>query len=125
MWPIPFPLRRAGQDALRRMKFFPMEDVDKITHDFATMQMYSGIQALLILVLIYTTIQVMLLAHLLERGPLGLGVHYGLGQFDEVLNHEAIRKRKEPKSAFVEDGQLPKYEADAEMPLAYHVPHDY
>jgi hypothetical protein len=124
MWPIPFPLRRAGQDALRRMKFFPMEDVDKITHDFATMQMYSGIQALLILVLIYTTIQVMLLAHLLERGPLGLGVHYGLGQFDEIINHDELKRRKMPRSSFVDDCKLPSYD-DAEVPLGFHVAHNY
>jgi len=125
LWPIPFPLRRAAQDQLEKMKFFPKQDVDKITAGFATMAMYLSLEGVVCAVLVYTAYQAFLLGMLFERGPIGLGVHYGLGQFDEVLNHEAIMKRKEPKSFFVEDGQLAKWEPDAEMPLAYHVAHNY
>jgi hypothetical protein len=125
LWPIPFPLRRATQDQLSRMNFFPKSDVMSITHDFGTMKMYLCIEFFICLVLVYTAREARLLGMLFERGPLGLGVHYGLDQFDEVLNHEALLKRKEPRSFFVEDGQLPQYNRDAEMPLAYHIGHNY
>jgi len=125
LWPIPFPLRRTAQEQIAKMRFFPKDDVDKITNGFATMAMYLVIQFVVCVVLIYTSRQAQLLGMLFERGPIGLGVHYGLGQFDEIINHEEIRRRKEPKSFFVEDGQLPTYQNDAEAPLAYHVGHNY
>jgi len=125
LWPIPFPLRRAAQDRLEKMSFWPKSDVDKITGNFATMTMYLVMEAFVCVCLFYTAVQARFLGLLVERGPLGMGVHYGIGQFDEVLNHEAIQKRKEAKSFFVEDGQLPQWKADAEMPLAYHVQHNY
>lgn len=128
LWPIPFPLRRAAQDQLAKMTFFPMADVDKITHDFGTMNMYSIMAAIVCFILAYSTYEIMLVAHLLERGPLGLGVHYGLGQFDEIINHAELQKMKMPKSKFVDDCNLPTYN-DAEAPLTtapgYHLGHNY
>jgi len=126
LWPIAFPLRKAQQDELSKMAFFPKEAVDKITNDFRTMLLYFFIEFVVCTVLVYTAREAYLLGMLFERGPLGMGVHYGLGQFDEILNHEAIAKRKEPKSRFVEDAQLPLWQSDVEAePLAYHVGHNY
>lgn len=125
LWPIPFPLRRPQQDELATMTFFPMADVDKITHDFATMTMYSILETLLCVFLVYSTYEIMILAHLLERGPIGLGVHYGLGQFDEIINHEELQKRKLPRSKFVDDCKLPTYDDAEAAPLGYHVSHNY
>jgi len=125
LWPIAFPLRKAQQDELAQMKFFPIAAVDKITNNFATMALYLGTECVICAILVYTAYQACLLGLIMERGPIGLGVHYGLGQFDQILNHEAIQKRKVPKSKFVEDCQMPEYAADAEMPLAYHVSQNY
>lgn len=110
------------------MKFFPTEEVDRITHGFNTFLMYFGFELLVCLILFYTAREARLLGMLCERGPLGMGVYYGLDQFDEVLNHEAIQKRKEPKSRFVDDANLPwpTIMADAEAaPLPFHVGHNY
>lgn len=126
LWPIPFPIRAGMQEQLSRMQYFPQATVDKITHGFATLWMYLGIQLAIVLVFIYVAREARKLGMLFERGPIGLGVHYGLGQFDEILNHDAIKKLKEPKSFFVEDGQLPLYKPmDSTAPLGYLVGNDY
>jgi hypothetical protein len=124
LWPIAFPLRAATQEQISKLTFFPREVVDKITSNFATMFWYLVMELFICAFLVYTVREIRLLALLFECGPLGMGVHYGLDQFDEVLNHELIQKRKEPKSKFVEDAQLP-LESDVEAPLAYHVGHNY
>merc|ERR1719375_3117947 len=81
------------------------------------MTMYSFMAVIVCLILAYSTYEIMLLAHLLERGPLGLGVHYGLGQFDEIINHAELQKMKMPKSKFVDDCKSPPRYDDAEAPL--------
>merc|ERR1719401_2788812 len=73
----------------------------------------------------YTAWEARVLGMLAERGPLGLGVHYGLGQWDEIINHEAIKNRRQEKSKFVEDGKMPLTEYDVEQPLGYLVGHNY
>jgi len=127
LWPFPFPLRRAQQDELKAMTYYPKEAVDSITKGFATMAAYYCLEIVICAFLIYVSREAHVLGMLFERGPLGMGVNYGLGQFDEVLNHEEIQRRKLPKSQFVADGNLPwpTIMTDPEAPLAYYVGQNY
>jgi hypothetical protein len=125
LWPIAFPIRAAAQTELRKLNFFPVTYVENLTHGFDTMIFYDVWMGLQCAILCYTAKEARMLGMLAERGPLGLGVHYGLGQFDEIINHEAIRKRKEKPSRFVEDGKMPTTYNDPEVPLGYFVGHNY
>jgi hypothetical protein len=126
LWPFAFPIRAAAQVTLRKMRYYPKETVDKITGQFATFTFYIVCMGIQSIFLVYTARESRFLGMLSERGSLGLGVHYGLGQFDEIINHEAIKQRKEKPSKFVEDGQLPlAYPDDPEVPFGYLAAHDY
>merc|ERR1719359_863213 len=107
------------------MTYFPRDAVDKITDNFATMFWYTIFQFIVICALTFLAYQARTLGMLFERGALGLGVHYGLGQFDEVINHEAIKNKKKCHSMFIEDAKLPRWNADLATPMAYCIGHDY
>lgn len=125
LWPIPFPLRAGQQDQIAKLEFFPKETVDKITDGFQTMSWYCLFELVVCVLLMYTAREARMLGLLFERGPLGLGVHYGLAQFDEVINHEQIKKRFDTKSQFIADAAPKPWNSELEAPLAYHVGHDY
>jgi len=124
--PIPFPIRRAAQDELMKMAFYPAADVNRITHDFATWGFFVMIETFIVAFLLYSTYEACYLAIFLERGPLGLGVHYGLGQFDEIINHEKLKERKLARSQFVEDCKA-DWNAELDVPLAtgWRIPSKY
>jgi len=117
----------AAQEQLRNMNYFPKAMVDNLTEGYETSLFYILRYGSWTIFLLYSAWQAVLLGMLAERGPLGVGVHYGLDQWDESLSKEAImhRRAKELPSPFIEDTKLepPK---DVEAPFGYYAGHgDY
>merc|ERR1719343_1709284 len=73
------------------------------------MAWYLALACAWILFLTYVAREAFLLVELLEVGPLGLGVHYGLNRWDEYLDHDAIKRRLSMNlaSKFIDDARLP------------------
>mmetsp|Transcript_40575 Transcript_40575/g.75540 ORF Transcript_40575/g.75540 Transcript_40575/m.75540 type:complete len:357 (+) Transcript_40575:100-1170(+) len=105
----PSPLRVGIQDNLRGRAVFPIQVVDDATNHFHLTTWYLSLTGALILLFVYATVEVMALSGLMQYGLLGLGVHFGLDQWDEALNHASIRRKvqREIRSKFVDDAQLP------------------
>lgn len=105
----PSPLSPAARQQIRQMGSFPAGAVDRITGGFPALAWYVVWAGLWVLVLAYAAREARLLGDLVERGPLGLGVHYGLDQWDQVVSHDAIRRHKERemRSQFIDDARLP------------------
>mmetsp|Transcript_81876 Transcript_81876/g.175427 ORF Transcript_81876/g.175427 Transcript_81876/m.175427 type:complete len:363 (-) Transcript_81876:89-1177(-) len=121
---LPSPLLPASQTELQGMSSYPAQQVDKIAGAFDVELWYLVGAGSWTLVLIYAACQALLLGEIAERGPLGLGVHYGLGQWDEVLNHDAVlrQKAREMRSQFIEDAKLVNdLDPDIEDPLGWAV----
>jgi hypothetical protein len=94
---------------------YQIQLVDSITGGFKTTAWYFSAASVWAVILAYVAYQVHALKDIMERGPLGLGVHYGLGQWDELLDHDSIRRHQEKKMAskFIDDARLP-FEQDVE-----------
>lgn len=107
-WMPPSPLNRATQAKLQAMSAYSVEDVAQATHDFQVLTWYFVVAGLLAAFLLYVAREVWLLGDLSERGPLGLGMHFGLNRWDEVLDHDALRRHrmKGTRSAFLDDATL-------------------
>eukprot|EP00448_Togula_jolla_P022199 CAMPEP_0170582330 /NCGR_PEP_ID=MMETSP0224-20130122/7525_1 /TAXON_ID=285029 /ORGANISM="Togula jolla, Strain CCCM 725" /LENGTH=370 /DNA_ID=CAMNT_0010905545 /DNA_START=140 /DNA_END=1252 /DNA_ORIENTATION=- len=105
----PSPVSLAAMDTLRTMTVFEKEAVDEAIGSFQLLLWYIAVAGAWTLLLFFVCSQVLLLSELVERGPLGLGVNYGLNQWDEVLNHDAIRihQAKHVRSKFLDDATLP------------------
>lgn len=104
------PISPAVQMTLSEMKSYPVDEVQKvIPGGFPALKWYIGAAGFWVLLLGYVSYEADWLARLVERGPLGLGMHFGVGQWDEVLNHDTIRimRQKQMKSKFLEDATLP------------------
>lgn len=120
----PSPFMLATQDMLQNMNLYPVKEVDKLTNSFPSLAWYFAFAGAGLLILAYASYEVHLLGDLFERGPLGLGIHYGLGQWDELINHDAIRRHKahEMRSQFIDDAKMPlEMPVDIETPLGYAV----
>lgn len=117
----PSPLTPAAQTTLKGMSVFTIEEVQRVTDGFNVLAWYYALAGSLTAFLAYTAYEAHYLGDLAERGPLGLGVHFGIAQWDEVLNHDAIRRRKarEMKSQFIDDANLPLKFPDVEAPFGY------
>eukprot|EP00933_Yihiella_yeosuensis_P050293 TRINITY_DN48066_c0_g1_i1.p1 TRINITY_DN48066_c0_g1~~TRINITY_DN48066_c0_g1_i1.p1 ORF type:complete len:375 (-),score=58.11 TRINITY_DN48066_c0_g1_i1:42-1166(-) len=104
-WQPPTPLRPAAEDALQRLDYYPVQAVSNITQGFNVMLWYYAFAGVFALLVLYVCVEAMRLCEVLEWGPLGLGAHFGIDQWDEALNHSAIRrhKMKEIRSKFIDD----------------------
>jgi len=110
----PSPLRPADRAALQQLTYFSVEAVDKVTGNFNITAWYYALAGVWAAAVLYVAVEALRLSQVMEFGVLGLGPHFGLDQWDEVLNHEAIRrhKLKEFRSKFLDDALLPLVEAD-------------
>mmetsp|Transcript_64432 Transcript_64432/g.135201 ORF Transcript_64432/g.135201 Transcript_64432/m.135201 type:complete len:292 (+) Transcript_64432:171-1046(+) len=108
-WLPPSPVTNAAQASLSKLSVFSYEQVATITENFAVAPWYNSMTTLLVLFLAYAAHEAVALGHFAERGPLGLGMHYGLGKWDEYLDHDAVRrlKNKSVRSKFIDDATLP------------------
>lgn len=109
----PSPLDEGFRNALRFLRSFPTDKVNQISGNINPWYWYLGIMVPFVMLLFVLAVEAEFLSHLVERGPLGLGVNYIIG-WDEVLNRDALRSVLERKrrSQFIED---------ATLPLPYHV----
>jgi len=118
----PSPLLPAARNQLLQMTSWPADAVDRITGGFQSLTWYIVLAGLWALLLAYASWEARLLGDLVERGPLGLGVHYGLGQWDEIISHDAVRRHKERemRSQFIDDARTSAgaLSTDAEMPAS-------
>lgn len=105
----PSPLRVGVQEKLRALPLFPVETVDFDTNNFNITAWYLTLSILWTAFLLYVTLEALALSSLMQYGLLGLGVHYGLDQWDEELNRTAIRRKVQSgiRSKFMDDAQLP------------------
>jgi len=104
-WFPPSPVTNGAQGVLRSMPQYPFDQVDKLTKGFPVLRWYLAWTGFVVLFLLFTARETWSLARLVERGPLGLGPCYGLGQWDQVLDKETLLriKGKDIRSQFVED----------------------
>lgn len=105
----PSPLRVGVQEKLRSLSTFPVQVVDAMTSGFNLSAWYLVLTGLWAAFFLYVTIEAIALSSLMQYGLLGLGVHYGLDQWDEELNRTAIRRKVQSgiRSKFMDDAQLP------------------
>eukprot|EP00930_Biecheleria_cincta_P007634 TRINITY_DN108873_c0_g1_i1.p1 TRINITY_DN108873_c0_g1~~TRINITY_DN108873_c0_g1_i1.p1 ORF type:complete len:345 (-),score=77.13 TRINITY_DN108873_c0_g1_i1:49-1083(-) len=105
----PTILRPSAQTTLKKWNVFPTQATDDVTQRPHLAEMCFAFYGVWAAFLFYAAIEAMQLSHLLEHGLLGLGVHFGLDQWDEVLNRDAIQHKivREMRSKFVDDAQLP------------------
>lgn len=117
----PSPITSAARDTLKDLETYPRGEVDDITNGFRVLLWYSCGFGLLTALVIYLSAEAYGLARLIGRGPLGLGVHYGLDQWDEYVDMDAVRRKKsmEMKSKFIEDAKLPFYTPPGELRAPY------
>lgn len=111
-WPSPVSLVvREQLQQLELQKHFPLmvQTVDGITNNFNTMHWYYVEVFIWLAILAYTAKEALTFGWMNENGPIGMGTWFGLGQWDEVINHDAIRvlKEKDMQSQFVEDANTP------------------
>jgi hypothetical protein len=88
-------LGEGTQQTLRKMDVFPMDKVEELTHGFYVLTWYCAIATPCAAFLFYLAVEAELLSNLVHYGPLGLGVHFGFGRWDEVLSHEKVLIHKE------------------------------
>ncbi|CAE7389185.1 unnamed protein product [Symbiodinium sp. CCMP2592] len=105
----PSPLRVGVQEELLKLEVFPLQAVEDATNGFHIVTWYLGMAGALSLFFIYVLSEAMALSGLMQYGLLGLGVHFGLDQWDEALNHTAIRRKaqNEIRSKFIDDAEVP------------------
>lgn len=123
-WMPPSPLSLAAQVKLEGLASFPVKDVDRITDHFDVLAWYFCYAGLLAALLAYAAREAYLLAAIVEKGPIGLGAHYGLDQWDEVINHDALRgaMQRQSMSKFIDDARLPLApQGDAEIGTGFPV----
>jgi hypothetical protein len=108
-WLPPSPVSNAAKATLGKMQIFSYAAVAKATDDFDVLRWYYLVAGSLTLFLCYAAKEALWLGQFAEVGPIGLGMHYGLGQWDEFINHDAVcrAKRKQMRSKFIEDATLP------------------
>lgn len=114
----PSLLRPGDQEILKTWSSFPVEAVDKQTANFNITAWYFFFAGAWALLIAYVAFEAFQLSHLMEHGLLGLGVHFGLDQWDEVLNESALRRQlfKEQRSKFIDDANVPFVDAQASDP---------
>ncbi|CAJ1372598.1 unnamed protein product, partial [Effrenium voratum] len=109
----PSPLRLGVQETLAGFDSFPKEAVGAVT-SFNILAWYLVLMGLWTAFFIYVTMEAFTLSSLMQHGLLGLGVHFGLDQWDEELNRAAIRRK-------AQSGVSSKFMDDAVLPLSQHV----
>mmetsp|Transcript_9392 Transcript_9392/g.24299 ORF Transcript_9392/g.24299 Transcript_9392/m.24299 type:complete len:300 (+) Transcript_9392:96-995(+) len=122
------PMSAATVSQLWATPSFTVPTVDAIVGGFNVLAWYFAFAGAYALFLVYAAREANCLAFFAERGPLGLGVHYGLAQWDEVINHDAVRRHKgrDMRSQFIDDAKLPSADqSDAEALSAGSVPAGY
>lgn len=117
------PITTAAQNMLRSTTDYSVAVVDQITGGFNALAWYVVVGLVWVAILAYGGFEAYTLADLVERGPLGLGVHYGLDRWDEVINYDAVRrhKGKQMRSQFSEDCNV-NIDQDMEVPFGYKLP---
>lgn len=103
-----------ARSQLQALQSYPVVQVDSITGGFDVTTWYFVVESIWAVFLGYVAHESYRLSQIVERGPLGLGVHFGLNQWDEMINHEAVRRAKgrQIPSKFIDDAQLPVQEHD-------------
>lgn len=126
LWGPVAPMPPAAQQALRAMDAYPQSEVARITGGLKVESWYLLVAGLYWALLAYALAQVRWLLLLAERGPLGLGMHYGLDQWDEAINYDALavkrmRETHVGRSKLSEDEDDTNVLGDVEAPFGYHV----
>jgi len=105
---------RGVQERLAQLSNFPVDRIDAITGGFHTLAFYVAFACAWLLFVAYLTREAYKLGQLLETGPLGLGVHYGLDQWDEEFRYNDVAQARRLKASlmesnFVNDATIPEW----------------
>lgn len=105
----PSPLSQDTQVAIRQTTDLSIQNIQQLTNGFHIQAWYFAIFGGWAFLLSYTAIQVWLLLFWTQEGPIGMGVNYGVDQWDEVLDIDALRRQKnrESRSRFLDDARQP------------------
>lgn len=95
----------AAKVQLLQMDMYTVKAVDTLTEFKHLTVWYLVLGFIKVLVLFYAAYESVGLGLLMERGPLGLGLHYGI-IWDESLSEEAIARRRDKKSKFLSDAEV-------------------
>lgn len=122
----PSPLAGGLQEKLRATVVYPVADVDAVTEGSSILAWYLAYLGFWAAVNMYAGYQARLLSELVEGGPLGLGVHFGMHQWDEFINHDELRKHCQglKHSDFLEDAHQPLSYASVGYGAARFHPHE-
>jgi hypothetical protein len=103
------PLGPGIREKLLSMAVYPVELVDGLTGGLHALRWHLLWTSAWSIFVIYTALETRILARFCGHGALGLGVNYGLDQWDEAFDHNAIRihQARLQKSKFVSDATLP------------------
>eukprot|EP00747_Dinoflagellata_sp_TGD_P163556 gnl/TRDRNA2_/TRDRNA2_182338_c0_seq1.p1 gnl/TRDRNA2_/TRDRNA2_182338_c0~~gnl/TRDRNA2_/TRDRNA2_182338_c0_seq1.p1 ORF type:complete len:427 (+),score=90.51 gnl/TRDRNA2_/TRDRNA2_182338_c0_seq1:71-1351(+) len=119
LWAIPVsPLSSHATKELRHMDIYPIKEVDILTNHFPSFTWYLCFAGAWIFIQFFIGFEARTLGLIMERGPLGLGVHYGIDQWDEVIDWDVLRRKRNTRSKFIEDCIIDEPN-DVERPLGY------
>lgn len=115
-----------AREKLSKLTYFSVSDVDAATGGFNAAAWYYAICVITTVALGYAALETAALAPKIERGPLGLGVHYGLNQWEQAEDRDALRRRRwrNKHSSFIEDTVEPvRWHGENGFPVAKEWPH--
>jgi len=126
-WRLPPSLISAvAREKLAKLTYFSVGDVDAATGGFNAAAWYYGVCVITTAALGYAALEAAALAPTIERGPLGLGVHFGLNQWEQTEDKDALRRRRwrNKHSSFIEDTVEPvRWHGENGFAVAKEWPH--
>lgn len=108
LWSV-MGMSSAAKSAIAALSTYPVSTVNALnTGAFNIIAWYVVLSLVWFSFLAYTAYQAQLLEKLIQRGTLGLGVHFGLDRWDESLNWDAVRikQNRDMDSSFIDDVNL-------------------
>lgn len=111
-WTSLAPVSPAAARQLGRMSSWPVEDVARATGNLNVLAWYYSMWGLLAALLAYAAWEAVVLTELVEFGPLGLGAHYGLANWD-------TSKLRQWGGKFIDDSRQPLTNLDEEAGAGY------
>lgn len=121
----PAPITKAQVSMLKDLSTYPVDEVSTITGGFRVLLWYCIVAGTLAVFVAYTAAEAAKLIGVVDSGPLGLGINYGLDRWNEVVDHDAIRRHRERRmeSKFISDATAPLHcpPGDIHGPYGYQV----
>lgn len=105
-WPSLAPISLGVKGDLGKLSVYPMQVVATMTGNLNVRAWYYVQCGIFAVILVYAAAQALVLANLVEMGPLGLGTHFGISAWEEILQTRGLSKRWTATSKFLDDAKL-------------------